>query len=63
MGVTVKKLPAVKLFDGLFNKRMHFKSDKAPIKVSDFFDLIYSTLSECTDEGSNDEKVEKFYEE
>eukprot|EP00957_Ditylum_brightwellii_P200636 15294707-Ditylum_brightwellii.AAC.1 len=59
MGITVKKLPAVKLFDGWFDERMSFKSDKAPIKISDIFGLTYSTLSKRIYKKAINEKVEE----
>eukprot|EP00957_Ditylum_brightwellii_P179565 13678668-Ditylum_brightwellii.AAC.1 len=60
MGITVKKLPAAKLFDGWFDERMYFRSDKAPIKVSDILDLIYSMLSECSYKRVSNKKVEEY---
>eukprot|EP00957_Ditylum_brightwellii_P176997 13483199-Ditylum_brightwellii.AAC.1 len=60
MGVTVKKLPAVKLFDGWFDECMYFKSDTAPIKVSDVLNIIYSTLSERTYKKVSNEKGEEY---
>eukprot|EP00957_Ditylum_brightwellii_P107158 8175307-Ditylum_brightwellii.AAC.1 len=59
MGVTVKNLPAVKLFDGWFDERTYFKLDKAPMTVFDALDLIYSMISECTYKKVSDEKVEE----
>eukprot|EP00957_Ditylum_brightwellii_P017932 1351097-Ditylum_brightwellii.AAC.1 len=59
MGVT-KKLPSVKLFDGWFDERMYFESDKPPIKVSHILDLIYSTLSKHTYEKISNETVEEY---
>eukprot|EP00957_Ditylum_brightwellii_P141511 10780119-Ditylum_brightwellii.AAC.1 len=62
MGVT-KKLPPVKLFDGWFDERMYFKSDKPPINVSDILDLIYSMLSEHTYKKINNETIEEYDDE
>jgi hypothetical protein len=62
MGVT-KKSPPVKLFDGWFDERTYFESDKPSINVSDVLDLIYSTLSEHTYEKMNDETVEEYDDE
>eukprot|EP00957_Ditylum_brightwellii_P107691 8216112-Ditylum_brightwellii.AAC.1 len=62
MGVT-KILPPVKLFDGWFDKRMYFQSDKPPINVSNVLGLIYSTLSEHTYEKINNETVEEYDDE
>ena len=58
MGVTARKLPAVKLFDGWFDEWMYFKSKNAPIKVSNVLDLIYSTLSERTYKKFDNETIE-----
>eukprot|EP00957_Ditylum_brightwellii_P154497 11757731-Ditylum_brightwellii.AAC.1 len=63
MGIIVKKLPAVKLFNELFDECMYFKLDTALIKISDVLNLIYSMLSECTYKKVNDDKVEKFADE
>eukprot|EP00957_Ditylum_brightwellii_P138080 10526770-Ditylum_brightwellii.AAC.1 len=60
MGVTVKKLPTVKLFDGCFDERTYFESDKAPIKVPNVLDLIYSMLSERTYKKLNNEIIEEY---
>eukprot|EP00957_Ditylum_brightwellii_P119982 9156588-Ditylum_brightwellii.AAC.1 len=60
MGVTVKKSPAVKLFDGWFDEHTYFKSKNALIKVSDVLDLIYSMLSECTNKKVDDETVGEY---
>eukprot|EP00957_Ditylum_brightwellii_P007222 548787-Ditylum_brightwellii.AAC.1 len=60
MGVTCKKLPAVKLLDEWFDEHMYFKSDTAPIKFSDVLDLSYSMLSECTYKEVSNEKVEEY---
>eukprot|EP00957_Ditylum_brightwellii_P200941 15317294-Ditylum_brightwellii.AAC.1 len=60
MGDTVKKLPAIKLFDQWFDEHIYFALDKAPIKISGILDLTFSTLNECTCKRSNNEKVEEF---
>eukprot|EP00957_Ditylum_brightwellii_P172411 13125508-Ditylum_brightwellii.AAC.1 len=60
MGVTVKKLPSVKLVEGWFDEQMYFKSNKAPIKISNFLNLIHSTLSECMRKKVNNEIIEEF---
>eukprot|EP00957_Ditylum_brightwellii_P188256 14331086-Ditylum_brightwellii.AAC.1 len=60
MRVTVKKLPALKLFDGWFDKCVFFKLDTAPIKISDVLNIIYSMLSEHTYKKVSYEKVEEF---
>eukprot|EP00957_Ditylum_brightwellii_P017989 1355807-Ditylum_brightwellii.AAC.1 len=62
MGVT-KKSPPIKLFDGWFDERMYFKSDKPSINVSGVLDLIYSTLSENTYVKMNDETIEEYDDE
>eukprot|EP00957_Ditylum_brightwellii_P181192 13801789-Ditylum_brightwellii.AAC.1 len=62
MGVT-KNLPPVKLFDGWFDERTYFESDKPPIKVSDVLDLIYSMLSKHTYKKINDETIEEYDDE
>eukprot|EP00957_Ditylum_brightwellii_P177798 13543352-Ditylum_brightwellii.AAC.1 len=62
MGVT-KESPPVKLFDGWFDERTYFESDKPPIKVSDILDFIYSTLSEHAYEKINNETIEEYDDE
>eukprot|EP00957_Ditylum_brightwellii_P034353 2606545-Ditylum_brightwellii.AAC.1 len=63
MGVTVKKLPTVMLFDGWFDESTYFKLKNASIKVSDVLDLIYSMFSECTYQKVDDETVEEYDDE
>eukprot|EP00957_Ditylum_brightwellii_P001355 106301-Ditylum_brightwellii.AAC.1 len=63
MGVTVRKSPFVKLFDGWFDERTYFELDNSPIKVSNVLDLIYSTLSECTYKKVDNETIEEYDDE
>eukprot|EP00957_Ditylum_brightwellii_P106912 8156831-Ditylum_brightwellii.AAC.1 len=58
MGVTVRKSPAVKLFDGWFDERTYFKLKNAPIKaVEDYDDKVKRLI-----EYSTNAKYKKHYQ-
>eukprot|EP00957_Ditylum_brightwellii_P007187 545600-Ditylum_brightwellii.AAC.1 len=60
MGVTVRKVPLVKLFDGWLDERTYFESGKPPIKVLGIFKLIYSMLSKHTYNKIDNETIEEY---
>eukprot|EP00957_Ditylum_brightwellii_P178989 13634279-Ditylum_brightwellii.AAC.1 len=63
MGVTVRKLPPVKLFDGWLDEHTYFESDKPSIKISNILNLIYSTLSKYTYKKINDKTIKEYDDE
>eukprot|EP00957_Ditylum_brightwellii_P066994 5085562-Ditylum_brightwellii.AAC.1 len=63
MGVTAKKSPPVKLYDGWFDDCTYFELDKPPIKISNILNLIYSTLSKHKYKKIDNETIEEYDDE